>query len=91
MISHILLGCAVVTFYAGLRLIFPTARCPWCMGKRVTRQGKRASKCRLCDGHGRLVWPGATAAHRFLWSVLGRRLMDRRKEVIHARIAGRER
>jgi hypothetical protein len=45
----------------------------------------------MCHGHGRVVWPDAAAVHRFFWSVLGRRLMDRRKETIRARITGKDR
>ena len=85
MTGHLLLAAAVVARYAALRLMFPTARCPRCLGKRVTRRGRRVSKCWLCHGNGRVVWPGATAVHRFFWSVLGRRLMDRRKETIGRR------
>jgi hypothetical protein len=83
--GHLLLAAAVIALYAALRLAFPTARCLRCLGKRVTRHGRRAARCWMCRGNGRVVWPGATAVHRFFWSVLGRRLMDRRKEAIGRR------
>jgi hypothetical protein len=89
--GHILLAIAAIAVYAALRLAFPTSRCPRCWGKRITRHGRRASKCPLCHEHGRVVWPGATAVHRFWWSVLGHRLMDRRKGTIKARITGEDR
>lgn len=85
MTVHILLGLAAVTLYAALLLAFPTGRCPRCLGKRVTRSGRRPRKCRACRGRGRVVWPGATAVHRFWWSVLGNHLMERRREQLHAR------
>jgi hypothetical protein len=91
MTGHLLLAAAAIALYAALRLAFPTARCPRCLGKRVTRRRGRASKCRACHGRGRVVWLGATAVHRFFWSVLGRRLMDRRKDAIRARISGEDR
>jgi hypothetical protein len=81
MTGHLLFAAAALAVYAALRLAFPMARCPRCLGKRVTRHGRRASKCRLCHGNGRVVWPGATAVHRFFWSVIGRRLMDRKEAI----------
>ena len=85
MSGHLLLAATVIALYAALRLAFPTARCPRCLGKRVTRRGRRADRCWLCRGNGRVVWPGATAVHRFFWSVIGHRLMERRKEAIGRR------
>ena len=91
MTGHILIACAAITLYAALRLAFPTARCPRCLGKRILRGASRARKCWACDGRGRVVWPGATAVHRFWWSVLGHRLMDRRRDAFRERQAGEDR
>ena len=47
-------------------------------------------KCWACGGRGRVVWPGATAVHRFWWLLLGHRLMESRRDTIRARQPGED-
>lgn len=54
-------------------LASPTRRCH-CL------PGKMRARCRKCRGHGRRYRRGATAIHRFAWSVLLRRLMNNRRD-----------
>jgi hypothetical protein len=83
--GHILLALAAIALYAALRLVFPTARCPRCLGRRVLRSPGRARRCWACNGRGRVVWPGATAVHRFWWSAVGDRMRERRRAGHQAR------
>ena len=82
----VLLGFAVITGYCLFVLAWPIGPCLRCRGKRVTRskrilgKGRKIRKCRWCKGRGLRRWPLATAVHRFWWSVLGDRLMERRRD-----------
>ena len=82
----VLIGFAVITGYCLFVLACPIGPCLWCRGKRVTRtkrvlrKGWKIRKCRQCKGRGMRRWPLATAVHRFWWSVLGDRLMERRRD-----------
>jgi len=58
-------------------LISPTRRCGCLPGRTRTR-------CRKCRGHGRRYRRGATAVHRFAWSVLLHRLMENRRDALTA-------
>lgn len=46
-------------------------------------------RCRRCRGHGYAYRRGATAVHRFAWSVVLRRLMERRREAVAEQISER--
>ena len=76
----ILIGFLVLLISAGLVLVSPTRRCRRCNGQRVTRHRwtGRIIRCPRCGGHGRHKRLGATAVHRFAWSLLSARKEDPR-------------
>jgi hypothetical protein len=45
-------------------LVHPFGKCPWCRGRRVRMNGRKARKCRLCKGLGRRQRLGSRAVHR---------------------------
>lgn len=52
---------------------WPLRPCPKCKGKGTNRgsTGRRYGRCRKCKGTKQVKRTGATAVHRFYWSVLG--------------------
>jgi hypothetical protein len=73
---------AVVAGYAFSALRWPWHTCPKCRGARVNTgsNGKRWGMCKRCGGAGRTQRPFAGAVHRFYWSVLGDRMLERRRK-----------
>jgi hypothetical protein len=81
--------------YCALCLVRPTRRCGRCRGTRRAKRrlgllGKTA-QCRKCRGRGKHKRLGATAVHRFAWSVLLGPLMEQRHERIKERNTRKER
>jgi hypothetical protein len=72
---------AALAVYAAVCLVSPTRRCPKCHGQRViVKAGKRPKPCERCRRTGgRVPRIGAATIHRWLWSVLGDGLMERRR------------
>lgn len=68
--------------YAVSLYVWPLRPCPRCKGERVNRgsTGRRFGLCKRCAGTGRTRRLGATAVHRFYWSVVGERLRTRRHD-----------
>jgi DnaJ-class molecular chaperone len=64
---------AVITGLVISRWRWPLRPCPRCRGKGVNRgsTGKRYGRCRRCKGTKQVRRVGATAVHRFFWSVAG--------------------
>jgi DnaJ-class molecular chaperone len=81
MIPLILIALASAAGYAISLYFWPWRPCPRCRGTRVNRgtTGKRIGMCKRCRGTGRTRRTGATAVHRFYWSVLGNRQLERRR------------
>lgn len=52
---------------------WPLRPCPKCHGKGTNRgsTGKRYGRCRKCKGSKQVRRIGATAVHRFWWSIAG--------------------
>jgi hypothetical protein len=73
----VLLAIAALTVYVLIVLAHPTKRCGKCKGRRVIipAPGKRgrAKPCARCKVTGRHYRFGATAIHRFRWSVINGR------------------
>ena len=72
MISIILVGLAVLAVYCLICLLSPTRGCPRCRGTRVGGSGRKIQACTKCKGTGRTRRIGATAVHRFVWSIARR-------------------
>lgn len=72
-LSGVLMLGALALAYCLFVLIKPTHKC-WCEPGRHRAQHKR------CHGTGRVYYPGAATVHRFVWSVLLRRLMEARRD-----------
>ena len=70
---------AVLIVLAVSRLRWPLRPCPKCRGKGTNRgsTGKRYGRCRRCKGTKQVKRVGATAVHRFFWSVAGAALRGR--------------
>ena len=82
-ITITLLIIGIAAGYAVSLYFWPHRNCPRCRGARVTHGGgslrPRFKACRRCSSTGRTRRIGATAVHRFYWSVLGERAQDRRR------------
>lgn len=78
MLTHVVLGLAVVAAYAVLAAVSPTRRCGRCGGKRVTRTRwrQRVVGCPRCHGTGRCYRFGAVAVHRFIQAARSERRDD---------------
>jgi hypothetical protein len=75
-----LLTLAGLAVYAVVCLVSPTRACPKCKGHRViVKAGKRPRPCDHCRRTGRVPRIGSATVHRWLWSVLGDGLMERRR------------
>jgi len=83
-ITVILLIIAIGAGYAVSLYLWPWRNCPRCGGTRVNRgsTGRRIGMCKRCSGTGRTRRLGATAVHRFYWSVLGEHAQERRRAKI---------
>jgi hypothetical protein len=84
MITVTLLIIAITAGYAVSLYLKPWRNCPRCGGTRINKSatGRRISMCRRCDGTGKTRRLGATAVHRFYWSVLGEHTQQRRRAAI---------
>lgn len=84
MTTVILLAIAAAAAWAASLYLWPHRDCPRCRGARVTtsRSGRRTRLCGRCGGTGRTRRPGATAVHRFYWSVIGEHAQQRRRAAI---------
>jgi hypothetical protein len=71
------IAAAVVIAYCLLVLAAPTKRCR-------CQPGQERARCRRCKRTGRHYRPGAVAIHRFYWSVLGSRRLEKRREQLAA-------
>jgi DnaJ-class molecular chaperone len=87
MIPVTLLTLAFGAGYAISLYLWPWRPCPRCHGTRVNRgtTRKRIGMCKRCRGTGRTRRIGATAVHRFYWSVLGDRQLERRRAELDRR------
>ena len=77
-ITVILLALAAAGAYAVSLYLWPWRNCPRCHGTRVKTR-RRIGMCKRCSGTGRTRRIGATAVHRFYWSVLGDQVQQRRR------------
>ena len=84
MTTVILLAIAAAAAWAASLYLWPHRNCPRCHGARGTasRSGRRTRLCTRCSGTGRTRRPGATAVHRFYWSVIGDHARQRRRAAI---------
>jgi len=80
-ITLILIAAAVVTVRCFYLYRYPMGPCRKCQGRGVNRgsNSKRWGACPKCKGARQVKRAGATAVHRFYWSVVGARLQERRK------------
>lgn len=74
----LIIAAAAVLYVASLKQ-WPLRPCPRCHGKGVNRgsNAKRYGRCRKCKGTKQVKRIGATAVHRFWWSVAGRAARER--------------
>jgi hypothetical protein len=74
-----LIAAGLAVAYAVSLWRWPMRPCPRCHGKGTNRgsTGKRYGRCRRCKGTKQVKRIGATAVHRFWWSVAGRMAKDR--------------
>jgi len=70
--------------YAVSLLRWPLRPCPKCNGARTNKGSnrKRYGRCTRCKATGQVRRIGATAVHRFYWSVLGAALKGRMQEKV---------
>ena len=68
--------------YAASLLRWPLRPCPRCRGKGVNRgsNARRYGRCRKCKGTKQVRRIGATAVHRFFWSVAGTAMKERQRK-----------
>lgn len=61
---------------------WPLRPCPWCKGRGVNRgsSARRYGRCRKCKGTKQVRRIGATAVHRFWWSLAGSATKQRMQE-----------
>ena len=69
---------AATVVYCVVALKSPTRRCPACRSGAPRSRGP----CKRCRGTGRVRRFGATAIHRFYWSVVGDALKGRMQEKV---------
>lgn len=82
-LADVLIVFGFLVAYALLVLISPTRRCR-------CNPGLQRARCRKCGSRGRRYRIGAAAVHRFVWSVLLRRLMEHRRESLADQRTGRQ-
>jgi Zn-finger protein len=77
--SHVLIAFAAAALWLLSLYAHPFGRCWRCHGKRVVikRNGRRARKCRVCNGIGRRQRTGSRALHRTIRKI--RRELDRQR------------
>ena len=82
MIVLFLLGCIFAVGWCVSLLRWPFRSCRRCngSGSNSGSNSKRWGSCRKCGGSKQVRRLGATAVHRFWWSVLGAALHRKRKE-----------
>lgn len=75
---------AVITGLVISRWRWPLRPCPRCRGKGTNRgsTGRRYGRCPKCKGTKQVKRVGATAVHRFFWSVAGAAMKGRMKEKV---------
>jgi hypothetical protein len=81
-ITVILLGFAAVAVYTISLYLKPLRACTRCggTGTKLARNGRPTGvTCRRCRGTGTIRRTGATAVHRFYWSVIGEAQRDHRR------------
>ena len=96
-IRLVLIGAGIALAYLLLVLAHPLVTCPRCFGKRMIRPRRkkrqrrrtRSRRCWLCNAKGIYRLPGATAIHRFFWSVLGEHIRSRRRDEAAAKAEAR--
>lgn len=82
---QVFLGLVVAAVvYAVSLLRWPLRPCPKCKGLRTNKGSnrKRYGRCSRCKASGQVRRIGATAVHRFYWSVLGAALRRRTQEKV---------
>ena len=74
----------LAVFYLISLLRWPLRPCPRCGGRGVNRGSnrRRYGRCRRCKGTKQVRRIGATAVHRFYWSVAGTALRGRMREKV---------
>jgi hypothetical protein len=80
-----LLILAAIGGYCLFVLAVPHGRCWRCRGRRRSRRwlfglAGPLGKCRPCRATGRRRRLAAVAIHRFFWSAVGNRILERRRE-----------
>lgn len=75
---------AVLLAWVYSRFRWPLRPCPRCKGKGTNRGSnrKRYGRCRKCKGTKQVRRVGATAVHRFWWTVLGAAMKGRMKDKV---------
>jgi hypothetical protein len=82
-VAHVLVGLAAFAAWVLFVLVRPHRRCTWCKGTRRSQRHRwwgKTGACRKCKARGRHKRIGAVTVHRFVWSVAGDRLMQRRAQ-----------
>lgn len=81
-ITFILAVFTVIAIRCLYLLRFPWGPCRRCQGRKTNKGSnrKRWGMCKTCGGTGQHQRFGATAVHRFWWSVMGSALHEKRKE-----------
>ena len=84
MITLVLLAVLAVAVRCVYLHRYPMGPCGKCQGRGTNRgsNSRRWGACPRCKGAKQVKRFGATAVHRFYWSVAGRRLQERRKEQV---------
>ena len=82
MIQLVLIGFTALVLYAASLRRWPFRPCLRCAGTGLNKGSnrKRWGPCRRCAGTKQVRRLGATAVHRFWWSVFGAASKQRRKE-----------
>ena len=79
MIHLVLVAAAVIAVRCAFLLRWPLGPCRYCAGTSVN---KRRRPCSACGGTGQRRRFGATAVHRFWWSVRGPAVRERHKQQV---------
>ena len=81
-ITSILVAFTIIAIRCLYLLRFPWGPCRRCQGRKTNKGSnkKRWGMCKTCGGTGQHQRLGATAVHRFWWSVMGAALHEKRKE-----------
>ena len=79
MIHLVLVAAAVIAVRCAFLLRWPLGPCRYCGGTSIN---KRRRPCSACGGTGQCRRFGATAVHRFWWSVRGSAVRERHKQQV---------